>query len=110
MTGKSQDLVIIGIAFGSFLGLYLLVELLEYPFDDLNHVHWTLSLLLNLLSYSAIIVPGYLILRYVKQVNYLELSQNNVLAPAIKLCFFGNKEESITASVNAGEFSGFGLN
>jgi hypothetical protein len=104
MTGKSRDLVIIIFVFGSFFGLYFFVELLKYPFDDINQVHWTISLLLNLLSYSSIIVPGYLTLKYVNHTKYNEVSQNNILAPVIKLCFFGNKDESITESVDTGEF------
>ena len=33
---------------------------------------WPIKLLLNLLGYATIVVPGYLIIRYVKQTKYLE--------------------------------------
>ena len=60
--------------------------------------HWTLGLFINLLGYSAVFLPGILILNYVKKTNYLERGPHKCLGPLIRLCFFGS-EETIDDSI-----------
>ncbi len=60
--------------------------------------HWTLGLFINLLGYSAVFLPGILILNYVKKTNYLEHGPHKCLGPLIRLCFFGS-EETIDDSI-----------
>ena len=64
--------------------------------------HWTLGLFINLLGYSAVFLPGILILNYVKKTNYLERGPHKCLGPLIRLCFFGS-EETIDDSIDKDE-------
>lgn len=36
------------------------------------HDVWLFRLLVNILGYSTIIIPGYLLIRYFKRINYIE--------------------------------------
>ncbi|XP_068609993.1 adenosine 3'-phospho 5'-phosphosulfate transporter 1 [Brachionichthys hirsutus] len=50
-----------------------------------------------MLGYSSIIVPGYLLIRYFRRINYAETG-DGVCAPVIKACVFGS--ESKTSSLD----------
>ena len=66
--------------------------------------HWTLGLFINLLGYSAIFLPGLLILNYVKKTGYLDRGPHTCLGPMVRLCFFGS-EETIDDSIEKDETS-----
>ncbi|XP_061742875.1 adenosine 3'-phospho 5'-phosphosulfate transporter 1 [Nerophis ophidion] len=51
---------------------------------------WFLRFLVNLLGYSTIIIPGFLLVRYFKRANYLETG-SGVFYPIIKTCVFGTE-------------------
>ena len=64
--------------------------------------HWTLSLLANLVGYSAVFLPGIAVVYYVESCNYLSYG-GGCLAPLIKRCFYGTApdiSDSISASVD----------
>lgn len=54
--------------------------------------HWLVGLVVNLIGYSAVFLPGILILNYVRKSGYLERGPQTCLAPIVKLCFFGSDE------------------
>uniref|UniRef100_A0AAV2KA29 Adenosine 3'-phospho 5'-phosphosulfate transporter 1 n=1 Tax=Knipowitschia caucasica TaxID=637954 RepID=A0AAV2KA29_KNICA len=54
---------------------------------------WLFRFLVNILGYSTIIIPGYLLIRYLKRSNYLETG-SGFLFPAIKACVFGHEAKS----------------
>lgn len=58
--------------------------------------NWIFRLLLNLLGYATIFVPGYIIYQYVKKSKYLERSGSSVLSGIIKSCFANVETEKIT--------------
>ena len=60
---------------------------------------YSLSLLLNLLGYSTILVPGYYVIQYVRQSNYLDLGQTSLLQPIVRLFVRGNEADNIEAEV-----------
>ena len=97
---KPQDWIILGLAFGSFAAIWMLIFILESPMNEIKEQYWSASLFFNLLSYSAIFFPGFLVLRYVAQTNFLESGpQPKMLSSFIKLCYYGNQEESIDESI-----------
>lgn len=54
---------------------------------------WLFRFLVNVLGYSTIIIPGYLLIRYFKRTNYLETG-SGLCYPAIKTCVFGNEAKT----------------
>ena len=97
---KPQDWFIITLALGSFAAIWILILALESPMEDIKKQYWLASLVFNLISYSAIFLPGFLVLRYVVQTNYLESGpQPKMLGTFIKLCYYGNQEETIDESI-----------
>ena len=97
---RPQDWKILGISVGTFLAIYGLVSVLDSPLKDLKKQSWIVSLIFNLISYSAILLPGYLVLKYVNRIQYLDVGGPKLLSPVIRLLFFGNSEESIDDSIN----------
>lgn len=98
---KPQDLMILGIGLGSFAAIWILVMILESPISDIKEHNWIASLMFNLLSYSAIFLPGFLVLRYVRQTKFLESGpQPKMLSSFIRLCYYGNQDETIDESIS----------
>uniref|UniRef100_A0A3P9HRJ6 Adenosine 3'-phospho 5'-phosphosulfate transporter 1 n=1 Tax=Oryzias latipes TaxID=8090 RepID=A0A3P9HRJ6_ORYLA len=57
------------------------------------HEIWIFRFILNLLGYSTIIVPGYLLISYLKRTNYLEKG-GGICYPVIKTCVFGSEDKT----------------
>lgn len=51
---------------------------------------WLFRFLVNVLGYSTIIIPGYLLIRHFKRSNYLDTG-SGLCFPVIKSCVFGNE-------------------
>ena len=96
----SPDLAVLSILASTFALCYFTMAALDYQYEiftsDLKP-HWTLSLLANLVGYSAVILPGLAVLKYVNATNYMD--NRNCLGPMIKLCFFGS-EPDLQDSIN----------
>ncbi|XP_020784992.2 LOW QUALITY PROTEIN: adenosine 3'-phospho 5'-phosphosulfate transporter 1 [Boleophthalmus pectinirostris] len=54
---------------------------------------WLFRFLVNVLGYSTIIIPGYLLIRYFKRSNYLDTG-SGLCFPVIKACVFGNEAKA----------------
>lgn len=54
---------------------------------------WLFRFLINILGYSTIIIPGYLLIRYFKRSNYLDTG-SGLCFPIIKACVFGNEAKT----------------
>lgn len=54
---------------------------------------WLFRFLVNVLGYSTIIIPGYLLIRYFKRSNYLDTG-SGLCFPVIKACVFGNEAKT----------------
>lgn len=49
--------------------------------------HWIVQGLLNVVGYSTIVIPGYLVYKYVKKINYLDKGGTTCLGTIIRSCF-----------------------
>lgn len=54
---------------------------------------WLFRFLVNVLGYSTIIIPGYLLIRYFKRSNYLDTG-SGLCFSVVKACVFGNEAKS----------------
>ncbi|XP_028295474.1 adenosine 3'-phospho 5'-phosphosulfate transporter 1 [Gouania willdenowi] len=63
------------------------------------HDVWIFRFLVNMVGYSTIIIPGYLLISYFKRSNYSETG-SGICFPLIKTCVFGS--EAKPASVDEG--------
>ncbi|XP_048841909.1 adenosine 3'-phospho 5'-phosphosulfate transporter 1 isoform X2 [Brienomyrus brachyistius] len=63
--------------------------------SHLNNWHdiWLVRFIINILGYATIIVPGYLLIKYLKSSNYLETGRG-FCYPVIKSCVFGSESKS----------------
>ena len=95
---RPQDWTVLGLGLGSFLAICVTVSFWDTPLKDLKKQYWIASLIYNLISYSAIFLPGFIILKYVAKTQFLETGPK-LLSPAIRLCFYGNNEETIDDSI-----------
>ncbi|KAL3979607.1 Ras and EF-hand domain-containing protein [Sarotherodon galilaeus] len=57
------------------------------------HDVWLFRFLVNILGYSTIIIPGYLLISYFKRTNYAETG-SGFCFPLIKTCVFGNEAKT----------------
>jgi len=99
---KSADWVILSIISVGSIAIYLLSTLAQYvlappPGETL---FWLLSLLLNLIGYATIFVPGYYVMQYVRKTSYLETGPASLLQPIIRLFVKGSESDIIEAEVN----------
>ncbi|CAN9507805.1 unnamed protein product [Ophioblennius macclurei] len=79
----------------------------DFSLDSWHDV-WLFRFFVNVLGYSTIIIPGYLLISYFKRTNYLETG-SGICYPLIKSCVFGNEaktgllDEVSVTSRNEGE-------
>ncbi|KAL5008405.1 hypothetical protein ScPMuIL_013986 [Solemya velum] len=57
---------------------------------------WIVRLLTNLMGYATIFVPGYLLIRYFRNVRFNETGGNGSVGQLVKLCVFGKDAERIS--------------
>ena len=90
---QREDFTILGIFLGAILGVYVALEVVTaFVQDDPTDRYWVTSLVFNLLGYSTIFVPGYLVINYVRKSGYLERGAQKCMEPVIRLCVFGSEE------------------
>ena len=91
---KQPDFAIFGLLFGSIACVYLTLLCLQtvYPLGDSSDRHWLISLVFNVLGYSTVFLPGYLIFKYVRDTNFRDIQPPTCLRPVIKLFYFGSEE------------------
>merc|ERR1719348_595460 len=56
---------------------------------------WMTALALNLLGYATIFLPGFYIIKYVRESNYLDLNIGSLLHPTVRLCVRGSEADNI---------------
>jgi len=99
---KSADWVILSIISGGSILLYIVSTvaqtLLAPPPGE--SLFWLLSLLLNLIGYATIFVPGYYVIKYVRKTSYLEAGPTSLLQPLVRLFVKGAETDTIEAEVN----------
>lgn len=90
MGRSTADIIILCMLAASFSILFVLNKTTSNA-DFINRVepkyHWIVQGLLNVIGYSTIVIPGYLVFKYVKKINYLDKSGNSCLGTIIRSCF-----------------------
>lgn len=61
---------------------------------------WVIRLAKNLLGYATLIVPGYILLRYVRRVNYAEQADRGCTHWMVKLFFIGGSNKTLLDEAN----------
>merc|ERR1719348_1597436 len=56
---------------------------------------WMTALALNLLGYATIFLPGFYIIKYVRESNYLDLNIGSLLHPTVRLSVRGSEADNI---------------
>ena len=96
VTLQRQDCVILGIGLGTAALLFLVSLLAQGVLvsDPSVKLPWLLALGLNVLGYATILVPGYLVMEYVKKTKYLEVASQSLLQPLVRLLVRGRSWEA----------------
>lgn len=63
---------------------------------------WIFRLLLNLLGYGTIFIPGVIIYQYVKRNNIADSSDGNFFTPYVRSCFFGHEKKAYVSLDSSG--------
>ncbi|XP_017776137.1 PREDICTED: adenosine 3'-phospho 5'-phosphosulfate transporter 1-like [Nicrophorus vespilloides] len=103
MTKYAPEILILSI-FVSSASLLLLINKAVYSPELLQNVapeySWLIDGFINLLCYSTILIPGYLVYKYIKKINYLDKAVgNNCIVTLIQKCF--QEDESLDRTVSA---------
>ena len=98
---RSNDWKILAIIFGGSFLIYGLNCLAQTYFAPLpgEDQYWMMSLVLNLIGYSTVLLPGYYVIQYVRKSNYLDLGQPSFLQPLVRLCVKGTEADNIESEV-----------
>ncbi|CAK9822869.1 Adenosine 3'-phospho 5'-phosphosulfate transporter 1 [Anthophora retusa] len=59
---------------------------------------WIIRLCLNLLSYATVLLPGYLIYKYVRHTKYIQRGGKGCIPKLVHLCFVGHCETGLLDS------------
>ena len=94
---RSTDWKIVAIILGGSVLIYSINCLAQTYFAPLpgEDQYWLMSLILNLIGYSTVLLPGYYVIQYVRQSNYLDLGQPSFLQPLVRLCVKGTEPDNI---------------
>ena len=95
---KREDIIVTILALGTFLFIYGFTSMLNDTLDEYKENHWYARLLVNLVTYSAIVFPAILVLKYVQRSQYLE-SGPKLFSGAIASCFFGHINDELDESL-----------
>ena len=105
---QRQDWPLIGLGFGSMALLYLVslgLGLALAP-DPGTSLPWILALMLNCIGYATILLPGYLVVQYVRKTGYLDSPSLSLLQPLVRLLVRGKSAEETLAEESGGLLKG----
>ncbi|XP_067013543.1 adenosine 3'-phospho 5'-phosphosulfate transporter 1 [Anabrus simplex] len=95
---KTSEFIICFFVLGTICVSFFMTQLLKLAVDvdNVSTAHtpgfrdsWFFRLLLNILGYATIFVPGFLIFTYVKRSNYLDRAGSGCFPTCIRLCLAG---------------------
>ena len=100
---RSSDWIIVSTLCGGSVLLYILSSLAQSflappPGED---AYWLVSLGLNLLGYATVFLPGYYVIQYVRESNYLDLGPGSCLQPLVRLCVRGTESDNLDEDIPA---------
>ncbi|TRY77321.1 hypothetical protein TCAL_11645 [Tigriopus californicus] len=88
---KSNDLVLLGLMFGTGMVMYLLMLIVLGQVPEEFHSHWLVTLMLNLIGYSIVFLPGFLAIRFVQTTHFMD-NGPTCMQPIVKLFVYGSEE------------------
>ncbi|KAK4871672.1 hypothetical protein RN001_015796 [Aquatica leii] len=92
---KNSAEVIISIILVAVTGLLLVVNrcisLSQVLNNNDSEYSWVNFALQNILGYSTVFIPGYIVYKYIHKINYLDKAGNTCLAVVIRKCFEGEE-------------------
>ena len=105
---QRQDWPLLALGFGSMSLLYLVslglgVALAPEPGTSLP---WMLALFLNSVGYATILLPGYLVVQYVRRTGYLDSPSLSLLQPLVRLLVRGKAAEEVLTEEAGGLLKG----
>ncbi|XP_050715601.1 adenosine 3'-phospho 5'-phosphosulfate transporter 1-like isoform X2 [Eriocheir sinensis] len=69
----------------------------EYTLSSFSE-SWIASLILNLLCYATVFVPGYLLIRYFKKSKYIERAGSGLFSRVVTSCVFGQSYDKLATT------------
>jgi adenosine 3'-phospho 5'-phosphosulfate transporter B2 len=96
-----QDGAVLGLGLGSAALLYLLGAGAQHLLPDRAGLSWLLGLGLNLLGYATILLPGYLVIQYVRRTGYLDSGPLSLLQPIVRVLVRGRAAEEVVGEEGA---------
>jgi len=105
---QRQDWPLLALGFGSMSLLYLVslglgLALAPEPGTSLP---WMLALFLNSVGYATILLPGYLVVQYVRRTGYLDSPSLSLLQPLVRLLVRGKAAEEVLTEEAGGLLKG----
>ena len=105
---QRQDWPLLALGFGSMSLLYLVslglgLDLAPEPGTSLP---WMLALFLNSVGYATILLPGYLVVQYVRRTGYLDSPSLSLLQPLVRLLVRGKAAEEVLTEEAGGLLKG----
>lgn len=95
---RREDGLLLGLFLGCLVAVYAAFRAfsaLAGPESDFSQRPWVVSLLFNMLGYATVFVPGYAVIRYVRESNFLAAagtSPPKCLEPLVRLFVVGAEE------------------
>ena len=93
---RREDAVIAALFAGAILAVFVTLQAMTAVFGDIassSDRHWIVSLMLNLVGYSTVFLPGFAVIEYVRRTELFERAgQKLMLEPALKLCILGSPD------------------
>lgn len=94
---RSSDWIILATICGGSIFLYFMSNVAQTllspaPGEDM---FWLSALLINLLGYATVFLPGYYVIKYVKKTNYLDIGPSSLISPLVRLCVKGNEFDNL---------------
>ena len=96
-TVRSSDWIILSTICGGSVLLYCLSSVAQSvlappPGQDM---FWFYSLIINILGYATVFLPGYYVIKYVQKTNYLDVGPSSLISPLVRLCVKGNEFDNL---------------
>jgi len=87
---QKEDVTIVGIFVSSLLGVYAVLQLFTSVVGNGGGTsgdrHWLVNLSVNMLGYSTVFLPGYLIIRYVRRTGYVDRGPPKCMTSLVSDC------------------------
>lgn len=95
-----KDFMVLFVGSMTAIFLYVFFGQIGKPLSEIKNESWPINLLLNLCSYSVLVLSGMSVFRYAKFTYYFEECKEHYLCSLLKSCFYGRKESKLLLKVH----------